>query len=341
MAKFKLKYRDFTGLCELPWFEPDENGLPAVAPGVLPEIIDTHTHLAFAFMLASPPDLLRATEQALTYFPVRGNRVDLSEYSALNFNKESARKMSRALMMAAFSTSGMQETHSIPNLLTEMDRTGVSHSLVLSVEMHLLNFSDNTTHQLEALADESRLILFASVHPADPDRVAKIRHHVANGAKGLKLHPPMQLTPADDPKLWPVYEVCTELKLPILFHTGHSDLSPGWQKDYPAIYHFVPVVRDFPELKIVFGHGAIHYYKEAIELARKHDNIYFEISGQPPQRIREIINGVGDERVMFGSDWPFYPMALPLAKLLIATEGHDAERERILAGSAKKLFGIE
>ena len=41
---------------------------------------------------------------------------------------------------------------------------------------------------------------------------------------------------------------------------------------------------------------------------------------------------------MFGSDWPFYPQAMGLAKVLLATENDAAARTRVLRGNATTLL---
>ena len=47
------------------------------------------------------------------------------------------------------------------------------------------------------------------------------------------------------------------------------------------------------------------------------------------------------ERIMQGSDWPFYPRAISIAKALIATEGMPTERRLILHDNAARLYGLE
>jgi predicted TIM-barrel fold metal-dependent hydrolase len=43
---------------------------------------------------------------------------------------------------------------------------------------------------------------------------------------------------------------------------------------------------------------------------------------------------------MMGSDWPFYHLALPLAKVLLATEGAPEVRRQVLHDNAARLFGL-
>ena len=52
----------------------------------------------------------------------------------------------------------------------------------------------------------------------------------------------------------------------------------------------------------------------------------------------EMIERVGSDRLLFGTDWPFYPLAATHAKVLIVTEGRPEARADILRDNAERLF---
>ena len=52
----------------------------------------------------------------------------------------------------------------------------------------------------------------------------------------------------------------------------------------------------------------------------------------------ELIERVGGERLLFGSDWPFYHLAVSLAKVLIVTRDRPDRRDAILRGNALPLL---
>jgi predicted TIM-barrel fold metal-dependent hydrolase len=56
--------------------------------------------------------------------------------------------------------------------------------------------------------------------------------------------------------------------------------------------------------------------------------------------VRRILERAPEERVLFGSDWPFYHQAVPLAKVLLATEGAPRTRRRVLRDNAARLLGL-
>jgi predicted TIM-barrel fold metal-dependent hydrolase len=79
---------------------------------------------------------------------------------------------------------------------------------------------------------------------------------------------------------------------------------------------------------------------QALDYARRYDNVWLEISSQSVGNIGRLLDTLGDERIMFGTDWPFYHQAVPLAKVLMATEGQPATRARVLRGNAARLLGL-
>ena len=69
--------------------------------------------------------------------------------------------------------------------------------------------------------------------------------------------------------------------------------------------------------------------------------MYVEIASQSLTGVRKIIERVDHDRILFGSDWPFYHQSMALAKVLLATEEAPALRRGILSGNAERLFGLD
>ena len=68
--------------------------------------------------------------------------------------------------------------------------------------------------------------------------------------------------------------------------------------------------RRFPGAKVILGHmghGNVVYINAAIDIAARNPNVYLETSGMPMHtKIREAVERVGPERVLYGSDAPFH-----------------------------------
>lgn len=75
-------------------------------------------------------------------------------------------------------------------------------------------------------------------------------------------------------------------------------------------------------LMIHMGHGHGVYIDAALKMARRHPNIYLEMSGMPMGcKVKEAYDTVGKNRIMFGIDAPFHHPSVEIQKVL--TSGLD------------------
>jgi len=88
----------------------------------------------------------------------------------------------------------------------------------------------------------------------------------------------------------------------------------------------------------IFGHSGVCEYKLVAEYLKKFPSSYAELSSQSQHSIRYLIDEVGYERLLFGSDWPALPQAITLSRVLIATSENKDARDHILSKNAKKLL---
>ncbi|MGH7318240.1 MAG: amidohydrolase family protein, partial [Candidatus Rokuibacteriota bacterium] len=94
------------------------------------------------------------------------------------------------------------------------------------------------------------------------------------GARGVKLHPIVQRLAPAAAVLWPVYELCQELGLPVLFHSGFLGRS-----EWNALAHpraFADVLEAFPDLRVALAHLGRGYFDDAVELAARFPRIVFD-----------------------------------------------------------------
>lgn len=330
--------KDCEALDQLEYFERDEKGKLKLADGVADRIIDFHTHIGWNYLFGKPVDQDRETDEVLNFFPNRGNPVDLDIYPSRGYTEESHKIAAKETVKPMYSTKGFTATHTAKNLVNELDRLRIEKSIVMAIDFPLGPLSRNSEIVLETCRRYPKLVPFVCVHPYQINMSRKVKKFIEAGAKGMKIHPPMGLVRPNNPRAIKLAKICGELGLPCLYHSGWSDISPKWQDNYAALKHYWEPVAQAPNTTIILGHAGIHYYKTAIEIAKRYPNVLIEISGQPAQRIREMIDGVGPDRIIFGSDWPYYTIAMPLAKALIATEGEPEIRRKILYGNAKKLL---
>ena len=135
-----------------------------------------------------------------------------------------------------------------------------------------------------------------------------------------------------------IYEECARLGLVVVFHGGRAGIEPGYTHQFTLMRHYEPMLARYPEVAFVLGHAGARDVADAIPLARRYQNVWLGIHGQGVTTLHELIERVGGERLLFGSDWPFYHLAATLAKVLIVTEGRPDLRTAILRGNADRLL---
>lgn len=336
MTEDLRKFHDCYDLHRLKYFNVNDSGKLVINRDEVGPIIDFHTHLGLIFALAPRMNFMREVDEVEYFFPYRGESLDIDTYSAYSFSPEQAKITQRECAKAAYSGKSYMYTQTMPALLNEMDCLGVTNAVLLAVDFPFI--SNNTRKYLRVVEHEPRLSVFGSVHPYSSRLKERVDRCIRMGAIGIKMHPAQQFFQADNKRAQVIYEQCEKRNVPTLFHSGQSPIAPKSVARFPAIRHFKEPVARFKDLLFIFGHSGIDEYDQVIELGRKHDNVYMEVSGQPPHRIQEMINGIGEDRVLFGSDWPFYPISFPLAKALIATEGNNTWREKLLYKNGLRLL---
>ena len=322
-------------LAKLPWFDVVDGRL--VVDADLPPAVDVHTHLALAYVLPQKLDLNREWPSTEHYLPLSGT-LDLDVYANVNFTPEDLTKMKRDLSLGAVTAGGMRRTHTLPNLAKEMSELGVVGSVLLAIDFPVL--SDNAGDWLRAAKGRDEFVVFGSVHPYKPRMRAELDRQVAMGAKGIKVHPAVQTVIPSDRRAMKLYRECGKRHLPVLFHCGPVAIEPPLGRYLSQVRHYKNPLEETPDTTFILGHSGALQVDAGIELARRYDNVYVEIASQSLTGVRKIIERVDHDRILFGSDWPFYHQSMPLSKLLIATEGAPELRDKILYRNAARLLGL-
>ncbi len=340
------RYQGYRGLAELPWFELDANGDLIVVADDFPTAVDVHIHFGISVFLAPELDLFAETARVEHLLDCDGSDpacpLDLDVYVNGNFREEDLERLQWNTIAQGFWGSSAARTQTIPNLLREMDATRVGHAVILPIAVGV-PWGDDLTERwaaaIQASESRSRMIQGASVHPRDDERIAKLEAYAADGARIVKLHPTVQRFYPDDPAMMEVYEACERLGLAVFFHCGRAGIEPESSHRYAMPRHYEAAVASFPKLPFVLGHAGARDADGALDLSVRYENAWLGIHGQPLRQLDEMIRRTGGERMLFGSDWPFYHIAASLAKVLLVTDGDDALRARILRSNAEQLLG--
>lgn len=339
------RYRGYRGLAELPWFELDAAGRLRCVDEAVPEAIDLHAHLGISLLLAPEVDLLARTPRVRHMLDCDGEEpgcpLDLDVYVNANFRPADLRALRLGALAQILWGSSAAATHTIPNLLAEMADSRVAQAVILPIAFGL-PFGDDLAERwaeaIPAAAAGDRLLLGGSVHPRDTQAITKLQQQAARGARVVKLHPAGQRFFPDAPEAMEIYAECERLGLCVFFHGGRAGIEPEYSFPFTLPRHYEAAFTSFPKLDFVLGHSGARDVAEALPIARAHANVWLDIHGQGVTQLHRMIEETGGERLLFGSDWPFYHLAASLAKVLIASEGRPELRLAILRGNAERLL---
>jgi len=229
----------------------------------------------------------------------------------------------------------------MPNLLNDMHTYHITKSVVLPIEYN--DGIERSSRLIEGCRDVPEVIPFCSVHPRDPEKIQKMHKYMQMGAKGLKLHPNFQHIRPDSPENFDLYEEYAIYQLPLIMHSGLTGREGYFRsaRKLSSLGFLEAVPRNFPNIPVVLAHAGISQYEQGIVLAQKYKNVYLELSGQPAQHIRKILDIVGSDRLLFGTDWPFWNQALALQAVHQATKFDHRVKQCILYENAERLLRID
>jgi predicted TIM-barrel fold metal-dependent hydrolase len=179
-------------------------------------------------------------------------------------------------------------------------------------------------------------------------RVADVEARLDRGYVGLKLHPAFDRFDADDPRLDRFVALVQARRLPVAIHSAPGRSDPDLIRN---------LAERFPDVTIVLYHtylGPAEGRHRAARHARDQPNLILETSWCASDEVCRLVDEVGPDRVMFGSDAAvdgerhfvreppnvegretYNDGMVALARAL----GPDAARQ-VLADNARRLFGL-
>ena len=337
-SSFPTSFESTLDLARLPWFEMRGGNRLVVADDaaeVVGPIIDMHTHLAMGFFRRLRIDLHAETPTVAYYLPVT-LPVDLDRYSNENLDAAAMFAMKADVSVLGLTGQGMRTTHTAPNLVREMNALGIGAAVVLPFDLPV--GARNSEMLLEVARRYPELLPFGSVHPWDRDIDDRLDRQRAAGAMGIKLHPNGQFISPDSPKTVHLCGRCGAHGLPVLFHCGPVGIEPEAARRRSQVERYERTIAENPDTTFVLGHSGALQYEQAIEFADRYPNTYFELSCLGLTALRTVLDTVPRDRLLYGTDWPFYHQSLTLARVLIATEDDHALRRAVLHDNAARLL---
>ena len=244
---------------------------------------------------------------------------------------------------------------SADDLLRVMDAEGIARAvLITSVSPEVMGLTESVNPWIAGYVDghRDRLVPVGGVHPRHTADVAgdMKRLFEIHRLGAIKIHPPHMEMAAnayrtDCPSLADVYRLAGEAGRPVLIHTGTS-VFPGARNVYADPMACDDVAVDFPATTLVLCHaGRPLWYDTAFFLARRHPNVWLDVSGIPPKRLLDVLPRLGDvaDRVIWGTDWPSMGVRSMRRNVeeFLALPLPDSVRRKILFDNAAALFPVE
>jgi len=170
----------------------------------------------------------------------------------------------------------------------------------------------------------SRFVGFGRVDPRREDAVKEI-DRIKNdlGLTGLKLHPFVECFRPDHPFFNKFFKKVNDLKLPTLFHSGDGFSSPGL---------ILKIAKKYPKLPVIMG----HLRESTLSALKESENVYVETSGTLPDII-ELSVDIDEDRVLFGSDVPYYRYSAQIA-IVETAEISQKAKGKIFHDNFKRLI---
>ena len=236
--------------------------------------------------------------------------------------------------------------YSSDDLLLMMDRLCIRYSICAG---DLISFDDaksgigNLRSAYEASG--GRILFMLVCNPGDcPECVSVLNEAITwPGFVGIKIHPSFHGVGAEDKRYEPIWKFAADHDIPILAHTWSiSDYNPVQRLSTPE--RFESFARKFPQVKLVLAHaggrGTGRY--EAIRMANEHANVYMDFAGDIfcYNLIESLLENVPDEKILFGSDYPWIDPRAHLSRVLLADIDEQIKR-KILSDNAAYVYKIE
>ncbi len=245
--------------------------------------------------------------------------------------------------------TGLEIKLGVNELIEAMDKNGINMS-VIQAEWEFGDYK-HLNEAVYRLVQQypDKFFGFCTVHPEHSVDMAKeAREWIGKGMKGVNLQPWAYRMEAHDRRLYPLYEVCNELNVPVTIHTGVN-----WSLTHSMLYgkpiNLDVIACDFPSLKIIASHGGWPWVNEMVAVAWKHKNVYIETGAVSPKYIArpgtgwetfiQYGNSILKEQILYASEWPLLPFERVVAEAE-AMPLKDEVKRAYLYENAKRLLGL-
>lgn len=225
------------------------------------------------------------------------------------------------------------------DMVHAMDRVGIECCVSAAHAGITADYRIGNSQVIEAMrAFPGRILGYCCINPNYPDD--EIRDELDRcfdaGMTAIKYHPSCHGYPIDGDCYRVVWEYADEHSLAVLTHTdsGGPQCSVSLAAKCAKLY---------PNAKVIFGHSGFGYEgaRQCIGIAAEAPNAYLDVASSMVDLdlVERLVDGVGADRVLFGTDLPFLDCRMQIGRMAFSRLD-DHQLARVLAGNARRLFGI-
>lgn len=164
---------------------------------------------------------------------------------------------------------------------------------------------------------------------------------------GLSLQPAFFDMLPNDARLYPLYQLCVEYKIPLWLHTG-INYAPNHSMEADRPLHLEKILLDFPDIRLVACHSGWPWVGELCAIARKFfPRVFLEIGGVAPKYIFasgtgwdpffQYANSLLQDQVLFGTDWPTISFSRAVKEIKESPLKEEV-KHKILYGNGQRLI---
>jgi len=163
---------------------------------------------------------------------------------------------------------------------------------------------------------------YITINPNYPDDIKNEldRCFAIDGMVGIKLHPSCHGRTIEHRNYNIAYEAANSLKCPVLIHV--------WGKG--DVMMIDRVAARYPEASLIMGHAGadIDAMEIAMDVVKKHKNVYVDIaiSRAREGNVEWLVNGAGSEKILYGTDMPFFDPRPTFGRLAYANISEEDKR---------------
>ena len=225
----------------------------------------------------------------------------------------------------------------LDDYIRHADKMGIERFAAHSVAMNPHNAERINGFIMEAYARmPERIIPFAALHPDQENIGETVDKLIAQGFRGVKIHPDIQRFELNGERARPMMEAL-EGRLPLLIHCG------DYRYDFDGPSRILDLHRQHPNLQMICAHfGGWMEWDKAVELLGGH-NLVVDCSSSlyqwTPEQAAKAIHAFGTDRVLYGTDYPMWTPEEELERFMRIPLS-DQEREDILWNNAARLLKL-